>query len=113
MTTNGYSSNDMIIASCPSAEQVSVLLSSASILAAEDMIILSTDISSQRAIDQTSSNQNEKIRKTSTDRKVSFDQEPIISDNVSTTNMPICDTKQATESNDMASSSSPISSNPL
>lgn len=35
MTTNGYSTDDMIITSCPSAEQVSILLSSASILAAE------------------------------------------------------------------------------
>ncbi|KAH8377545.1 hypothetical protein KR093_005881, partial [Drosophila rubida] len=35
LTTNGYSQDDMIITSCPSAEQVSILLSSASILAAE------------------------------------------------------------------------------
>ncbi|KAL7741107.1 hypothetical protein ACLKA6_018140 [Drosophila palustris] len=35
LTTNGYSPDDMIITSCPSAEQVSILLSSASILAAE------------------------------------------------------------------------------
>ncbi|TDG44296.1 hypothetical protein AWZ03_009269 [Drosophila navojoa] len=35
LTTNGYSADDMIITSCPSAEQVSILLSSASILAAE------------------------------------------------------------------------------
>ncbi|XP_017004116.2 conserved oligomeric Golgi complex subunit 3 [Drosophila takahashii] len=35
LTTNGYSTDDMIITSCPSAEQVSILLSSASILAAE------------------------------------------------------------------------------
>uniref|UniRef100_A0A0K8TSY1 Conserved oligomeric Golgi complex subunit 3 n=1 Tax=Tabanus bromius TaxID=304241 RepID=A0A0K8TSY1_TABBR len=33
LTTNGYSSNDMIMTGCPSAEQVSILLSSASILA--------------------------------------------------------------------------------
>ncbi|BFF95500.1 conserved oligomeric Golgi complex subunit 3 [Drosophila madeirensis] len=37
LTTNGYSTDDMIITSCPSAEQVSILLSSASILAAEGM----------------------------------------------------------------------------
>ncbi|KAH8276387.1 hypothetical protein KR018_002137, partial [Drosophila ironensis] len=35
LTTNGYSPDDITIASCPSAEQVSLLLSSASILAAE------------------------------------------------------------------------------
>ncbi|XP_060644949.1 conserved oligomeric Golgi complex subunit 3 [Drosophila nasuta] len=35
LTTNGYTQDDMIITSCPSAEQVSILLSSASILAAE------------------------------------------------------------------------------
>ncbi|XP_030383462.1 conserved oligomeric Golgi complex subunit 3 isoform X2 [Scaptodrosophila lebanonensis] len=37
LTTNGYSTDDMTITSCPSAEQVSVLLSSASVLAAEGM----------------------------------------------------------------------------
>ncbi|XP_037958131.1 conserved oligomeric Golgi complex subunit 3 [Teleopsis dalmanni] len=37
LTTNGYSSDDLIITSCPSPEQVSILLSSASILAAEGL----------------------------------------------------------------------------
>ena len=33
LTTNGYSSDDLIIASCPTADQISVLLSSASVMA--------------------------------------------------------------------------------
>lgn len=81
LTTHGYSVNDMIIASCPSAEQVSVLLSSASILAAEDVITLSssTDSSSQRKTIQSSSSNEENEKSKNTDRKVSFDQEdPIV-----------------------------------
>lgn len=80
LTTNGYSSNDMIIASCPTAEQVAVLLSSASILATEDVITLSADLSNQRRLRKLSSSsqsdQKSILRKTSTDRKVSFDEEP-------------------------------------
>lgn len=104
----------MIIASCPSAEQVSVLLSSASILATDDMIMLSTDVSSQRAIEQTSnlSNENDKKRKTSTDRKVSFDQEPLIPNNTISTDESICDTEKASESNHSMSVASSIASNP-
>ncbi|XP_067623696.1 conserved oligomeric Golgi complex subunit 3 [Eurosta solidaginis] len=38
LTTNGYSNDDMTITGCPSAEQVSILLSSASILATEGIV---------------------------------------------------------------------------
>lgn len=42
LTSNGYTNDDMIMTSCPSAEQVSILLSSASILATENLRKIST-----------------------------------------------------------------------
>lgn len=113
MTTHGYSSNDMIIASCPSAEQVSVLLSSASIFAAEDVITLCTDSSTKRNIIQSSSSSQKEekvLRKTSIERKVSFDQDPIVPDTCSSTNTTTSHststTKMLPEHNDNELSSS-------
>uniref|UniRef100_A0A1I8MY23 Conserved oligomeric Golgi complex subunit 3 n=1 Tax=Musca domestica TaxID=7370 RepID=A0A1I8MY23_MUSDO len=72
LTTNGYSADDMIITSCPSAEQVSILLSSASILAAEAIVNFSA---SQRKISASSSETGcpTPPRKISLDKKVSFE----------------------------------------
>lgn len=78
LTTNGYSPDDMIITSCPSAEQVSIMLSSASILAADAMINFSAG---QRKISTTSVDNNTNLPQTSTDlnrknsleKKVSFE----------------------------------------
>ncbi|KAM7351601.1 conserved oligomeric Golgi complex subunit 3 [Cochliomyia hominivorax] len=82
LTTNGYSPDDMIITSCPSAEQVSIILSSASILAADAMINFSaaprkisticTDNNS--ILPQTSA---EPLRKNSLEKKVSFEAAPL------------------------------------
>lgn len=65
LTSNGYTNDDMIMTSCPSAEQVSILLSSASILATENARKISTSsIESVPAY----------TRKISqTEKKVSFD----------------------------------------
>ncbi|XP_005180335.2 conserved oligomeric Golgi complex subunit 3 [Musca domestica] len=72
LTTNGYSADDMIITSCPSAEQVSILLSSASILAAEAIVNFSA---SQSKISASSSETGcpTPPRKISLDKKVSFE----------------------------------------
>ncbi|XP_061397618.1 conserved oligomeric Golgi complex subunit 3 [Musca vetustissima] len=72
LTTNGYSADDMIITSCPSAEQVSILLSSASILATEAIVNFSA---SQRKISASSSDAGcpTPPRKISLDKKVSFE----------------------------------------
>ncbi|EDW78166.1 uncharacterized protein Dwil_GK24854 [Drosophila willistoni] len=51
LTTNGYSSDDMIISSCPSAEQVSILLSSASILATETVASFARKISTSSSVE--------------------------------------------------------------
>ncbi|XP_055839403.1 conserved oligomeric Golgi complex subunit 3 [Episyrphus balteatus] len=64
LATNGYSQDDMIITSCPSAEQVSILLSSASILAAEAIV----NFSGGRKI-STSSNEGHSQRKISLEKK--------------------------------------------
>lgn len=68
LSTNGYTNDDLVIASCPSADQISILLSSAS-LAAENQ----QQQEHLRKI-STSSMENEKIRrKISLEKKVSFD----------------------------------------
>ncbi|XP_037820483.1 conserved oligomeric Golgi complex subunit 3 [Lucilia sericata] len=80
LTTNGYSPDDMIITSCPSAEQVSIILSSASILAADAMINFSavqrkTSVASvdNSILPTNSSEQQQPQRKISLDKKVSFE----------------------------------------
>ncbi|KAI8121820.1 Conserved oligomeric Golgi complex subunit 3 [Lucilia cuprina] len=77
LTTNGYSPDDMIITSCPSAEQVSIILSSASILAADAMINFSAAQrkASVASIDNSilPTNSSELQRKVSLDKKVSFE----------------------------------------
>lgn len=72
LTTSGYSTDDLTITSCPSAEQVSILLSSASILAAEAIVNFSA---SQRKISASSSDAGcpTPPRKVSLDKKVSFE----------------------------------------
>ncbi|XP_046806169.1 conserved oligomeric Golgi complex subunit 3 isoform X2 [Lucilia cuprina] len=77
LTTNGYSPDDMIITSCPSAEQVSIILSSASILAADAMINFSAAQrkASVASVDNSilATNSSEPQRKISLDKKVSFE----------------------------------------
>lgn len=93
LTTNGYSTDDLIIASCPSADQISVLLSSASMVSDGGyMPSISRKISTASSVEgfgrkiSQSSVDNDKLpagdivsvpRKISTsDKKVSFD-EPV------------------------------------
>lgn len=82
LTTNGYSSDDLIIASCPTADQISVLLS-ASVLAegggsANTMpIVLGAG---NRKISTSSMDNSIPLRKTSVEKKVSFDESPLILD---------------------------------
>lgn len=81
LTTNGYSSDDLIIASCPTADQISVLLS-ASVLAegggSTMPIVLGAG---NRKISMSSSIDNYvPLRKTSVEKKVSFDESPLILD---------------------------------
>lgn len=71
LTTSGYSQDDMIITSCPSAEQVSILLSSASILAAEAIV----NFSGGRKI-SVSASECSTQRKKSLEKKVSFESAP-------------------------------------
>uniref|UniRef100_A0A1A9V877 Conserved oligomeric Golgi complex subunit 3 n=1 Tax=Glossina austeni TaxID=7395 RepID=A0A1A9V877_GLOAU len=80
LTTNGYSKDDMTITSCPSAEQVSVLLSSASILAVESIANfsaaqrkLSMSSSEARPGSPQTSHSPPVTRKLSTEKKVSFE----------------------------------------
>ena len=79
LTTNGYSPDDMIITSCPSAEQISILLSSASILAADAIVNfsvsqrkVSTSLSEVACLPQNSSAAVQ-TRKYSLDKKVCFE----------------------------------------
>lgn len=83
LTTNGYTSDDLIIASCPSADQISVLLSSASVLA-ESAAGQQQQQAAMRKISTASSNaadtiasttgvDNKVTRKISVEKKVSFD----------------------------------------
>jgi hypothetical protein len=67
--TNGYTQDDLIIVSCPSADQISILLSSASIMAEA--------VSNARKA-SVASIENERTRKISAasmvaEKKVSFD----------------------------------------
>lgn len=81
LTTNGYSSDDLIIASCPTADQISVLLSSASILADNSNIALQQQHQHQQQNRKISTSSisagvsdNDRInRKISLEKKVSFD----------------------------------------
>lgn len=74
LSTNGYTKDDLVISSCPSADQISVLLSSASIIAENNSQQIGRKIS-------TSSAENEKIpRKLSQsnlEKKVSFEQDVV------------------------------------
>lgn len=70
LATNGYSNDDLIITSCPTADQISLLLSSASVMADNSL-----PLSQQNARRISSSSmENEKVsRKSSVEKKVSFD----------------------------------------
>lgn len=72
LSTNGYTKDDLVISSCPSADQISVLLSSASIIAENNSQQIGRKIS-------TSSAENEKVpRKLShsnLEKRVSFEQD--------------------------------------
>lgn len=82
LTTNGYSTDDLIIASCPTADQISVLLS-ASVLAEGGAggntipIVLGAG---NRKISTSSMDNSIQLRKTSVEKKVSFDESPLILD---------------------------------
>lgn len=77
LTTNGYSKDDLIIVSCPSAEQVSVLISSASLnVEGIPPPTLHRQHSSRKT--SISSVENEKITTgNNLDKKVSFDNENV------------------------------------
>lgn len=66
LSTNGYTADDMTITSCPSAEQVSILLSSASVLA-DNMQM------SARKTSLSSGETGATTRKVSVEKKVSFE----------------------------------------
>ncbi|XP_011185725.2 conserved oligomeric Golgi complex subunit 3 [Zeugodacus cucurbitae] len=70
LSTNGYNNDDMTITGCPTAEQVSILLSSASILATEGIVNFSA------ATSKTSTSSNEEAaqaRRISFEKRVSFE----------------------------------------
>ncbi|KAJ6648482.1 Conserved oligomeric Golgi complex subunit 3 [Pseudolycoriella hygida] len=70
LTTNGYSNDDLIITSCPTADQISLLLSSASVMMDNNLPL--SQQNSRRI--SSSSIENEKVsRKSSVEKKVSFD----------------------------------------
>lgn len=70
LTTNGYSNDDLIITSCPTADQISLLLSSASVMVDNNLPLSQQNT---RRI-SSSSMENEKVaRKSSVEKKVSFD----------------------------------------
>lgn len=72
LSTNGYTKDDLVISSCPSADQISVLLSSASIIAENNSQQIARKIS-------TSSAENEKITRklshSNLEKRVSFEQD--------------------------------------
>ncbi|XP_037034129.1 conserved oligomeric Golgi complex subunit 3 [Bradysia coprophila] len=70
LTTNGYSNDDLIITSCPTADQISLLLSSASVMT-DNSILLSQQ--QTRRISSVSMESEKVSRKTSVEKKVSFD----------------------------------------
>lgn len=72
LTSNGYTTDDMIMTSCPSAEQVSILLSSASILATEHLRKISTS-----SVESMTAAPYRKI--SAAEKKVSFDS-PVITE---------------------------------
>lgn len=72
LTSNGYTADDMIMTSCPSAEQVSILFSSASILATENLRKISTS-----SVESVSAAPYRKI--STAEKKVSFDS-PVIAE---------------------------------
>lgn len=63
LTTNGYTRDDMIITSCPTAEQISILLSNASLVGDEkkEKATRKTSTSSNTPLTRTDSNPAEKI----------------------------------------------------
>lgn len=76
LTTNGYTNDDLVITSCPSADQISVLLSNASIAADNLQQQQQQQMQHQAAVRKisTSSAEGERnARKISLDKRVSFD----------------------------------------
>jgi len=70
LTTNGYSNDALIITSCPTADQISLLLASASVMVDNNLPL------SQQTTRRISSSsmENEKVsRKSSVEKKVSFE----------------------------------------
>lgn len=77
LSTNGYTTDDMIITSCPSADQISVLLSSASVLAdsvSTTNLLHGAATTGGNRRTSTSSMENERImRRISMERRVTID----------------------------------------
>lgn len=72
LSSNGYTKDDLVISSCPSADQISVLLSSASIIAENNSQQIGRKIS-------TSSAENDKVTRklshSNLEKRVSFEQD--------------------------------------
>lgn len=92
LTTNGYSNDDLVIASCPSADQISVLLSNASIAA--DNVQQQLQQIAVRKISASSSVEGDRQplqRKISLEKRASFDGGDVESAGPSTAQtMPNC-----------------------
>lgn len=74
LTTNGYSNDDLVIASCPTADQISVLLSNASIAADNlQQQQFQQQQTMSRKINTSSVEGDRPQRKISLEKKVSFD----------------------------------------
>jgi len=76
LTTNGYSNDDLVITSCPTADQISVLLSNASIAADNLQQQQQQQLQQQaasRKVSTTSVDGDRPQRKISLEKKVSFD----------------------------------------
>lgn len=73
LTTNGYSSDDLIITSCPTADQISLLLSSASVMVDSNNSMPLSQQPPARRISSVSMESEKVARKTSVEKKVSFD----------------------------------------
>ena len=52
LTTSGYTSDDLLLASCPSPEQISVLLSSASLLGTNQEVTHSTSSNTTTVVEE-------------------------------------------------------------
>lgn len=70
LTTNGYSNDDLIITSCPTADQISLLLSSASVMVDNSIPLMQQQT---RRISSVSVESEKVSRKSSVEKKVSFD----------------------------------------